>query len=184
MAIAARLKDNKFFFHFQSSDWTIENVLFGASEVLTVANETDINSDQRNKMYVMQDNAQQHQIIPIPKIIYRVIEAEFEKRSCDAVIIIHNDPNVVLDDDRICSEWEEVSGWGMIKNNDPRTGLTYVCHFDNFIRKVVQDKLSFHTKKCELIQSLSLDNRKVSRNKELGYLENCTNVEFRRLLEI
>lgn len=65
--------------------------------------------------------------IPVPKIIFKIIRIEaFDKRS--VIIIVHNDPNPVSDSDRICSKESEIPGWDMIKNENPRTGLTYACH--------------------------------------------------------
>lgn len=137
--------------------WVVRNLIFGANGVLTFKNESNIDPDQRQKMYVMQENVQRRQIIPIPKIIYRVIELKHGSEWYDAVIVIHNDPNPVQDNDRLCKKSEEVPGWQTIKNDDPKTGLTYVCHFDCTIKRVVDDKLSFCTENNEVIYPLDLD---------------------------
>lgn len=105
----------------------------------------------------MRENAQIRQIISIPKIIYRVIEVKYFDLLYDAVIIIHNDPRPVREKDRICNKSEEISGWEAIENDDPRTGLTYVCHFKYTIKRVEHDKLSFYTKNNKLIKALSPD---------------------------
>ncbi|XP_065222755.1 uncharacterized protein LOC135847225 isoform X2 [Planococcus citri] len=67
------------------------------------------------------------QHIPIPKIMYRVVQGSYYVGGCGAVIIIHNEPAHVPDSDKLCDNHQMLSGWEMIVNNDPKSGLTYVC---------------------------------------------------------
>ncbi|KAL6965814.1 hypothetical protein U1Q18_052325, partial [Sarracenia purpurea var. burkii] len=109
--------------------------------ILTLRNGNGINSDQQQEMYILQDKGQGRQIIPIPKILYRVVEVICKSIKYEAVIVIHNDPNVIQDGDRICPRREEIYDWDEIKNDDPRTGLTYVCEFKKFMQSMSLQKV-------------------------------------------
>lgn len=127
--------------HFQVGYCKTTSVLFGADGILTLRNGNGINSDQQQEMYILQDKGQGRQIIPIPKILYRVVEVICKSIKYEAVIVIHNDPNVIQDGDRICPRREEIYDWDEIKNDDPRTGLTYVCEFKKFMQSMSLQKV-------------------------------------------
>lgn len=105
-------------------------------------------------MYLLPSNVQSGQIIPIPKIIYRVIEAEYFDVWHAAIVVIHNDPNPI-ESDRICEEWETLRGWETIENYDHYFGLTYVCPCSYSIKEV-NNKLGFQVDKGELVKPLEL----------------------------
>ncbi|XP_065200531.1 uncharacterized protein LOC135831749 [Planococcus citri] len=79
---------------------------------------------ERRLNYKLNDERQQ---FLIPKIIYRVVRGSWYYDQFDAVIVIHNEVDNVTDSERLCSNDTMISGWDTIRNDDPRTGLTYVC---------------------------------------------------------
>ncbi|XP_065216300.1 uncharacterized protein LOC135842666 [Planococcus citri] len=105
------------------------DVVFGTSGVLEM--KTSSASNETQEMYL--STAKGDRMAAIPKIIYRVVRVDLKWQYPDeyiyayAVIIIHNDPTAVPDTDRLCNKSDAPTGWQKIINDDPRTGLTYVC---------------------------------------------------------
>ncbi|XP_065216304.1 uncharacterized protein LOC135842670 isoform X2 [Planococcus citri] len=95
-------------------------VLFGVYGVLEM-----MAPGGSRKMYL--PDAKRDRVVEIPKIIYRIIKFEAWNIKSIAVIVIHNDPSAVQDADRLCDKDDTLSGWEKITNDDPKTGLTYVC---------------------------------------------------------
>ncbi|XP_065215664.1 uncharacterized protein LOC135842237 [Planococcus citri] len=93
-------------------DRTDQSVTFGVHDEYELVNHT-LNAE--------------YQQIPIPKIIYRVVRGSWLSSTYAAVIIIHNEPAYVPDSDKLCDDDEMLSGWYKITNDDPESGLTYVC---------------------------------------------------------
>ncbi|XP_065223404.1 uncharacterized protein LOC135847676 [Planococcus citri] len=65
--------------------------------------------------------------IPIPELMYRMVEYRLKHKTYRVLIIIHNERVSVPVEDRICLEKDEVAGWSRIKNDNVETGLTYAC---------------------------------------------------------
>ncbi|XP_065216301.1 uncharacterized protein LOC135842667 [Planococcus citri] len=105
------------------------DVVFGTSGVLKMKISSFPNVTR--KMYL--SNAKRDRIVEIPRIIYRVVRVDLKWQYTDefiyayAAIILHNDPTAVPDTDRLCNKSDAPTGWEKIFNDDPRTGLTYVC---------------------------------------------------------
>lgn len=110
--------------------------IYGVSGVLKMKKTTNPNEFQ--KIFLSDSTTQK--IIPIPKIIYRIIDHHcfhplngpqgpynFKIDRYAAAIIIHNDPSPISDEDRLCSRESALSSWHKITNEDSRTGVTYVC---------------------------------------------------------
>ncbi|XP_065218498.1 uncharacterized protein LOC135844274 [Planococcus citri] len=86
------------------------------------------------KMY-LSDSKRDH-VVEIPKIIYRIIKYEVLHYKELAVIVIHNDPNAVRDADRLCDKNDVlIRSWEKIINDDPKSGLTYVCRMTPKLEK-------------------------------------------------
>lgn len=152
---------------------------------MQLKNRTDIDSVKRQKLYSLTNNTHH---LHIPKVLYRVIEAEYYNVSYIAIIVIHNDPNPIPNNDRICLELEEVDGWEAIKNNDPRTGLTYVCHYNYTLKREENDKLGFQAEKSEETNAFKLDNLPYishERFEGIDYFDMTYNLKynFKKLLE-
>ena len=107
-------------------------------------------------------------MIPVPNIIYRIIEyvrlrrleddakpTQWERYRYAAAIIIHNNPAPISDDERLCAKESILSGWSKICNEDPRTGVTYVCP----VTIELNDKLSAYENltSSEILQPLHLN---------------------------
>ncbi|XP_065200541.1 uncharacterized protein LOC135831752 isoform X2 [Planococcus citri] len=69
----------------------------------------------------------EHQQFLIPNLIFRVVQGAWYEDTYVAVVVIHNKADYVADSERLCSNDTMISGWDTIQNDDPRTGLTYVC---------------------------------------------------------
>ncbi|XP_065224137.1 uncharacterized protein LOC135848227 [Planococcus citri] len=112
--------------------------ILGVSGVLKMRKAS--NPDESRE--ILLSDCEHRTVIHVPKIIYRIIE--YQRVQCGndvdksqwvinqhaAVIIIHNDPSLVQisDDQRLCDRQSTLTGgWETIINDDPRTGLTYVC---------------------------------------------------------
>ncbi|XP_065219114.1 uncharacterized protein LOC135844720 [Planococcus citri] len=101
----------------------VDEVTFGVHGVLKMM----VPGGSR-KMY-LSDN-KEDRVVEIPKIIYRIIRfVGFHTCSNHiAVIVIHNDPSGVRDTDRLCDKNDTlIHTWDKIINDDPKTGLTYIC---------------------------------------------------------
>ncbi|XP_065216302.1 uncharacterized protein LOC135842668 [Planococcus citri] len=105
------------------------DIVFGTSGVLKM--KISSISNVTRKIYL--SNEKRDRIVEIPKIIYRVVRVDLKWEYSDeyiyayAAIIIHNDPTAVPETDRLCTKNDAPTGWEKIFNDDPRTGLTYVC---------------------------------------------------------
>ncbi|XP_065222681.1 uncharacterized protein LOC135847173 [Planococcus citri] len=68
---------------------------------------------------------------PIPEIMYRIVEWIDKKIIYKVIVVIHNDPNSIKENYRICSKSEQVPGWNYIKSSDTTTitGTSYTCRY-------------------------------------------------------
>lgn len=109
--------------------------VFGVSGILRMKKKTGPTEPQE----LFLSDPEHQKTIPVPKIIYRIIEhirlrrpntaepVKMERIRYAAAIIIHNDPSPVPDTERLCKKESGLVGWDKIINEDSRTGLTYVC---------------------------------------------------------
>ncbi|XP_065217340.1 uncharacterized protein LOC135843397 [Planococcus citri] len=115
-----------------SKDYVSE-VIFGVNGVLKMM--AGLPGDWR-KMYL--SDTKGDRVVEIPKIIYRIIKFR-ALDTCNnhiAVIVIHNDPSGIRDTDRLCDKNDTlIHTWDKIINDDPKTGLTYVCPMTTDLEK-------------------------------------------------
>ncbi|XP_065216259.1 uncharacterized protein LOC135842638 [Planococcus citri] len=124
---------------FQSINYRIEvEFIFGVSDIMKSSYENS--SDEPREIYL--SNTERTRMMAIPEVIYRIIQIGFplgiqsgeyadqindpEWYTAAAAVIVHNNLNSGHFQ-RLCSRENELSGWDQIKNEDARTGITYVC---------------------------------------------------------
>lgn len=122
-------------------------MIFGVSGILKLPTKTNL-----NKQELYPSNTQTNQTIPIAKIIYRMLAFGNASPTYSIAIIIHNDPNFISNEHRICQKDDEILGWERITNADPKIGLTYVCPITKeVIRKLgAYDNIDFVTSTLKL----------------------------------
>ncbi|XP_065224749.1 uncharacterized protein LOC135848710 [Planococcus citri] len=85
---------------------------------------------------------------PIPEFMYRIVEwtnNNYDNLSVyKVIVVIHNDPRSIKEDDRICSKSEQVPGWNDIKSSDTTTitGTSYTCPYSG--RDTTLPKMGLH----------------------------------------
>ncbi|XP_065217394.1 uncharacterized protein LOC135843436 [Planococcus citri] len=111
---------------------SVDEVIFGVNGVLKM-----MVPGGRRKMYL--SDTKRDRVVKIPKIIYRIINFEAVNIKHMAVIVIHNDPSGVRDTDKLCDKNDTlIRTWDTIINNDPKTGLTYICPMTTDLEKKLE----------------------------------------------
>ncbi|XP_065216258.1 uncharacterized protein LOC135842637 isoform X2 [Planococcus citri] len=106
------------------------NMIFGVSEIMKYNYENGANDGQEIHL----TNTEQTRTMAIPEIIYRIVQYRLPKdfdylghpEWFTAAVIVHNNLNPA-NFQRLCTPESELNGWDKIKNEDPKTGITYVC---------------------------------------------------------
>ncbi|XP_065219401.1 uncharacterized protein LOC135844932 [Planococcus citri] len=146
------------------------DVIFGVNGVLKM-----VVPDGPRKMYL--SDAKHDRVVEIPKIIYRLIKFEAWERKFIAVIVIHNDPSAVRDADRLCDKNDTLPGWDKIINDDPKTGLTYVCR----MTPKLEIKLSLNVYDTDDLNMAAVPREGYSNEVYFDYKQGIINSIFERI---